>query len=221
MHRLGVGAALLLTATLAWAKPPLESVLGPTAAVPSRGERVDYRPRETPRAEDLGSPDALARDPAALVAFLEANPNRLDVKQMPPPLVMTIAQILADRGKLFVAEKLLTEGATQWADRPDLKRALGRILIRLGRPNGARRALTKAVALAPTDAESHYLLGRATIRCEPFTGARQAEAIKAFETVLSLDPEFTDGQVTASELGAQLKSLKRRRGLGATPAGAR
>lgn len=221
MHRLGVGAALLLTASLVWAKPPLESVLGPTTAVPSPGERVEYRPLEVPRAEDLGSPDSLARDPGSLVAYLEANPNRLDVKQMAPPLVMTIAQILADRGKLFVAEKLLTEGAAHWADRPDLKRALGRVLIRLGRPDAARRVMTMAVALAPTDAESQYLLGRATIRSEPFTAARQDESIKAFETTLSLDPGFTDGQVTASELSAQLKALKRRRALGATPAGAR
>ena len=216
-----MGAALLLMATLSWAKPPLESVLGPSAVVPTANERVEYQPKAQPNAEALANPDALARDPSKLVAFLEANPERMRVNQMEPALVMTIAQILVDSTKLFLAEKMLTEGTTHWPNRPDLKRALGRILIRLGRPAAARRALSAAVVLAPSDAESHYLLGRAAIRCEPFTDALQDEAIKAFETTLSISPTFTDGQVNAAEIESQLKALKRRRVLGPKGADAR
>ena len=74
--------------------------------------------------------------------------------------------------------------------------------------------MSAVVVLAPSDAESHYLLGRAAIRCEPFTDALQDEAIKAFEMTLSLNPQFTDGQVDASEIQRQLSALKRRRVLG-------
>jgi len=199
----------------------LESVLGPSAAVPGESQRVEYQPKAQTSAEALSNPDALARDPGKLVAFLEANPDRMRVKQMEPALVMTIAQILVDGTKLFLAEKMLSEAAAHWSDRPDLKRALGRILIRLGRPNAARRTLSAAVLLAPSDAESHYLLGRAAIRCEPFTDALQDEAIKAFEMTLSISPTFTDGQVDANEVKNQLDALKRRRVLGPNAADAR
>jgi len=64
-------------------------------------------------------------------------------------------------------------------------------------------------------------LGRAAIRCEPFTDALQDEAIKAFEMTLSINPSFTDGQVDAAEVENQLKALKRRRVLGPNAADAR
>jgi len=72
---------------------------------------VEYQPKAQPSADALANPDALARDPGKLVAFLEANPDRMRVKQMEPALVMTIAQILVDGTKLFLAEKMLSEAA--------------------------------------------------------------------------------------------------------------
>lgn len=60
---------------------------------------------------------------------------------------------------------------------------LGRLLFESGDPAGAVAPLTRAVALAPTKASLHELLGRACLAT-----SRAAAAQRAFAAAVDLDP---------------------------------
>jgi predicted Zn-dependent protease len=201
-----LGAALLIGPAGASAQGRLESLLGPDTVAPPSAALVDLTPKP-PLAKDLG-PERLATDPVALLQFVEANPERMDVNKMDPALVLTLTQVLLRADRTFLAEKLLFQAAAKWPDRTDLARGWARVAISLGRPAAAKARLEKALVAAPGDAVSHYLLGRACVGQQPATPESDACAKKAFETVLELNSAYTDADgVTAKDLRAILARL--------------
>lgn len=178
---------------------------------PPPGQLVDYAPAAA-LPKDVG-PDRLATDPKALLQFVEANPDRLNVEKMDPALVLTLSQVLLRADRTFMAEKLLADAAAKWPERTDLIRGWARVAISLGRPVAARKALEVAVKAAPQDPVMQYLLGRACVAHQPATAESDACAKAAFETTLSLAPEYSDADgVTARDLRqiiARLAATKR------------
>ncbi|MCA9537302.1 MAG: tetratricopeptide repeat protein [Myxococcales bacterium] len=189
----------------ALAAPPLDPLLGPATVAPPRQGLVDWHPPAAVPAN--ADPAVLATDPVAFARFIETRPDRLDVARMEPALVLTLAQLLLRADRTFVAEKLLYDAAQHWPERADLTRAWARVLISLGRPQAAERALTAAIARSPGDAILRYLLARAILG-----GPRQAEteqkAKAALEAVLEIDPQFRDADgVTAADVRAVIERL--------------
>ena len=198
----------LLLAPPALAAPPasLDEVLGPPTVAPTAEELVPLTPPE-PVAAGI-RPEALANDPDALVRFVTANPERLDVKQMDPALVLTLVQVLLRGDRTFLAEKLLHDASKHWPERIDLARGWARVLISLGQPDAARPVLEAAQAKLPTDPVVRYLLGRACLGSKPSTPEKDACAKKAFEAVLELNPQYRDPDgVRAQDLMGIIQKL--------------
>lgn len=163
-------------------------------------------PPALPEAVD---PKSLADDPDALVRFVEARPERLDVGSMDPALAMTLAQVLLRGNRTFLAEKLLYDATRRWPDRVDLARAWARVLISLGRPTPAREALTALREAAPGDPVLRYLLARALLAEESRTMALTRAAVQELEAVLEIDPQYADPDgVTAADVKLVLARLK-------------
>ncbi|MCA9542750.1 MAG: tetratricopeptide repeat protein [Myxococcales bacterium] len=198
--------------SLAVAAPPvaLDDVLGPPTVAPTDRELVPLNPPEPLPAGVR--PEALASDPEALVRFVAANPERLDVKQMDPALVLTLVQVLLRGDRTFLAEKLLHDAHRQWPERVDLARGWARVLISLGRPDAAIPVLEDAQGKAPGDPVVRYLLGRACLGSQPNTPEKDACARKAFEAVIELNPQYTDPDgVRAQDLMGIIQKLSANR----------
>lgn len=193
---------------VAFAGPPasLDDVLGPPTVAPTARELVPLNPPE-PLPKGV-RPEALANDPDALVRFVAENPERLDVKQMDPALVLTLVQVLLRGDRTFLAEKLLHDAHAQWPDRIDLARGWARVLISLGQPDAAIPVLEAAQTKAPGDAVVRYLLGRACLGSRPTTPAKDTCARKAFEAVIELNPQYADPDgVRAQDLMGIIQKL--------------
>lgn len=160
------------------------------SVAPLRAEAVHWSPQ--PAAPASLDPEMAVKDPAALVRYFEAHPERMAVEQMGhPDVAKTLAQVFLRFDRTFMAERMLRLAAQKWPDDVAIVRAHGRVLLSLGQP-AARARLRAAVAKAPTDPTAHYLLGMALLRIEPRTAEGTAEAIQLFEKVLVLDPSYTD-----------------------------
>ena len=203
---------LICLAGLASVKPAgaenrLKDGLGPERPLPPASTRVQYQPADELKDTDL-QPKNILKDPQTLVRFLKANPDRLSVDAMNPALVLTISRILVEGDALFLAEKLLFLARAKWSDRPDLSREHGRMLIQLGRSNAAATILEKAVEVEPRNVSNHFLYAFASVRRKPLTANHQAVAIKHFQMVLQLDPNFRDQSGwTASNIKNQLDRM--------------
>jgi hypothetical protein len=145
------------------------------------------------------SPEALSRDPQAIVRFVESDPSRLDVQRMDPDLVLTLVQMLLRADRTFTAEKLLYQAVARWPENLELVRGHARVAVSLGRPRAAITALTAAVARVPGDPMLRYLLGRAHLGIEPPNAANDALAKAAFEAVLEIDPGYRDPEGVGPE----------------------
>ncbi len=193
--------AVWLTAAVAVAGPPpaLDDVLGPETVAPTRGELVPLT-AEPALPADV-KPQDLADDPAALVRFVTANPERLNVEKMDPALVLTLVQVLLRADRTFLAERLLHDAHRKWPDRIDLSRGWARVLVSLGRPDAARPVLVDAQGKAPGDPVVRYLLGRACLASLPQTPEKDACARAAFEAVIEIAPDYRDPDgVSAADL---------------------
>ncbi len=196
-------------------------MLGPETAAPPKGRLVPFTtPPPSPSPEQLKEGgEAALRDPKTLVRYLEEDPSRLTVEGRTPAEVLGFAQVLLRLEEVFLAERLLAKAHQKWPEEADLAGAWGRVLVSLGRPDAAKRALDDALARQPDDPTLHYLLGRALLGMEPRTPEVEARAAAAFEKTLQLAPQFTDPDgVTATDLRSVTGRL--RAGAGPGPQGA-
>lgn len=160
------------------------------SVAPRRADAVHWT-QQPPPPKTLDPATAL-KDPAAMVRYFEANPERISVELMnSAEVAKTLAQVFLRADRTFMAERMLGLAVKKWPDDVALLRAHGRVLLSLGQP-AARTTLRATLAKAPTDPTTHYLMGMALLRIEPRTAAGTAEAIQLFETVLKLDPNYTD-----------------------------
>ncbi|MEE2757198.1 MAG: CDC27 family protein [Myxococcota bacterium] len=204
---LAVGLMGLLGFDSAHAQPKLRDQLGPERPMPPAGERHAFQVNQT--AATQINQDNLLKNPANLVRFFRENPTRLSVDSMNPALALTISRILVEGGALFISEKLLDMSIQKWTMRNDLKREHGRLLVQLGRPNAAVLKLRKLVEDEPNNAANHFIYAFALVRLKPETDARKNEAIKHFEKVLFLDPNYRDSSGwSASNIRNQLNRMK-------------
>lgn len=198
--KLWAGLVVVAVSGAAVADPavvPLEALLGPETVAPAPARVVALKPQADAPA-DL-SPEALSRDPQAIVRFVESDPKRLDVQRMDPDLVLTLVQMLLRADRTFTAEKLLYDALERWPDNLDLVRGYARVVISLGRPRAAITRLTPAVTKVPGDPMLRYLLGRAHLGVEPPTPANDAAAKAAFEAALEIDPAYRDPEGVGPE----------------------
>jgi len=161
----------------------------PETVAPPRSQSIPWEkrtlaPGETPDAE------ALARDPKLLSAWLEQNPEKLDVSQMDPALLLSLVQMLLSGSRVFEAERLLYQGLKRWPENLELARRWGGIVVRLGRTEAARETLERIAPVA-NDPALYYLLGTIYIRREPRAEADLRSAL-AWEQVLALAPDYRD-----------------------------
>ena len=213
---LTIGAISLLVFSTGFSQPKLRDHLGPERPMPPAAERYDFL-QERGTGADL-TQNNLLKDPASLVRFFRKNPNRLSVDSMNPALALTISRILVEGGALFISEKLLDMSTKKWAQRPDLHREHGRILVQLGRPNSAVLKLRKLIENEPDNAANHFIYAFALVRQKPETSERKLEAIKHFEKVLSLDPNYRDSSGwSASNIRNQLNRMKSNEPTGSMP----
>jgi len=191
------------------AAPVLDDVLGPPTVIPPRIERVRYTPPPPlPAADENLDPARLASQPELFARFIEADPNRLDVKNMEPAVALTLTQILLRADRTFLAERLLWQACGQWPERADLRRAHGRVLISLGRPEAALRQLEEGIRQSPGDPSMRYLKGRA-IMALPRNAINQQRAASALAAALEIDPNYRDPEgVTADDIRNVLARMR-------------
>lgn len=201
LRRISLAASCLTLSTAALAAPPLDEALGPETIMPAAAARVALRPPPPlPAGEADLDPAQLASDPEMFGRFVEANPQRLDVSLMEPAVALTLAQLLLRGDRTFLAERLLHAASARWPERVDIVRGHGRILISLGRPEAALRALQPAVQRSPGDPALRYLIGRALLSL-PRSRANEQAAIEALEAVIEIDPAYRDPEgVTAADI---------------------
>jgi predicted Zn-dependent protease len=205
-----LGAALLAVSARAADAPDLDAILGPQTVAPPKAQRVPFTP-STLTAEQIknGKLEELARDPQALVRFLEADPSRLSAEGRNPADVLNFAQVLLRLDQTFLAERLLGNAARKWPEDVDVTSAWARVLVSLGRPDAAMPVLERDIAARPTDPSLRYLQGRALLGTEPRTPEVEAQAAAAFEKVLALKPDYQDPEgVTAQDLRAIIDRLR-------------
>jgi predicted Zn-dependent protease len=206
-----VGAALLALSLPAWAKPDLDEVLGAEAPAPAREAVVWVGPEvAAPTAEQLADPGYFSAHPKALVAYVKQHPERLDVEKMTPPLVQTLAQLLLAAEDVFRAETLLSQATAKWPEEGAIRRDWARVLIRLGRPEGALREIERALKTLPEDPTAHYLLAQAWVSVMERSPEGVEAGIAALETVLRLAPDFKDADgVDAAGIRRAIAELRR------------
>lgn len=208
------GASFVLGASPARAEDAAER-LGPRTVAPPASRWVSlqkpvFDPQNPP------SPEALIRDPKALVAFIDQNPGRLDASQMNAELVLTLTRLLVDADRVFDAERLLAQARGQFPDDWALTRAWARVVLGIGRSNAVSDALERDLVRHPREPTLHYLLGNAWLQARPRTEVSLRRAFTAYAQVLALAPDYRDPDgVTA----LQLRSAVTRMGteLGLTP----
>lgn len=206
--RLLAGSCLVL-ATSAVAAPPLDEALGPETIMPPAASRVPLKPPPPlPAADAELDPATLAGDPELFGRFIEANPKRLDVSLMEPAVALTLAQLLLRGDRTFLAERLLHAASAKWPDRADIVRGHGRVLVSLGRPEAALRALQPAVQRSPGDPALRYLIGRAYLSL-PRSRANEEAAIQALEAAIEIDPAYRDPEgVTAADIRQVVQRIR-------------
>jgi len=82
------------------------------------------------------------------------------------------AQALADAGDTTRAIEQARETAKKGADRPDILRKMGLLLLDLGQPAAAERPLSRHVAFLPNSGDAHMLHGRALLSMGLYTGSK-------------------------------------------------
>jgi hypothetical protein len=200
------GLISLLLVANAWAEPQPSRSIGSRGVVPASGDLVPMTPQQTTRVDVAPKAGDIARNPRALVAFLKKNPDRMNVDTMNPALVLTMSELLLDGQAWFVSEKLLHQAVKKWSDRPDLKRAYGRVLIQLGRPDYAVKLL-ESVGGDP-DAETQFLTALGLVRSEPKTEEKSRRALTAFRAVLKKQPGYVDASGwSARDIQAQIDRM--------------
>ena len=194
-------------ASTAHAERRLKDHLGGSRALPPAGERISFA--EKAETEEPSDPNSLLKDPQMLVRFIKANPSRLSVDAMNPALVLTITRVLIDGGALFIAERLLSEARQKWSDRSDIIREHSRMLIQLGRLSPAIKAIKPLVDAEPEVASNHFIYAFALVRKKNLTVEMRQTAIKHFEDVLRLDPNYVDNSgMNARNIKNQLTRMK-------------
>lgn len=171
-----------------------------------RGEAVPWTPPPpVPATLDAQA----AQDEGQIVRHLEAHPDRLNVDTMGnPELVRASVELLLRADRAFLAERLLAQAVEKWPEDAGLRRAWGRVLLSLGRPEPARAQLEKVVVAVPSDPSAHYLLAKAWLAREPRTPESDARAAAALREVVRLDPDYQDPDgVTAAVIRDLLKRL--------------
>lgn len=183
----------------AWAAaPPLSpSERFPETVAPPRTRQVPFEKRALAPGEEP-NPEALARDPKLLSAWLNEHPEKLDAAKMDPGLLLSVAQLLLVGGRVFEAERLLYQGMERWPENLDIARKWAGIVVRLNRTEAARPTLERIAPLT-ADPSVYYLLGTAYIRREPRTETDLRQAVAAWEKVLALNPNYRDVDGSSAE----------------------
>lgn len=154
------------------------------------------------------SPEFFSKNPMAVVAFVEAKPERLDPKTMTPELVITLARVLVRGDRPFLAEKLLGEATTLWPKGLLVGLAHARVLRRLGQPHAALRCLEALVKFAPDAAEIYFLRAGALLEVDNTDPVRLKAARDALGKTLALEPGYQDAEGDdANSVRYQLKQI--------------
>jgi hypothetical protein len=207
-----LAAMLLLGASAAQAEDAAER-LGPRTVAPPASRWVSLqKPAFDP--QNPPSPEALIRDPKALVAFIDQNPGRLDASQMNAELVLTLTRLLVDADRVFDAERLLAQARAQFPDDWELTRAWARVVLGIGRSNAVSEALERDLVRHPREPTLHYLLGNAWLQTRPRTEISLRQAFTAYARVLALAPDYRDPDgITAPQLRSALSRMGTELGL--------
>jgi len=125
-------------------------------------------------------------------AAVRAIPNSVDVWA-------DYSEALGGAGKTAEAITQAKDTAVMAADRPDLLRRMGELLLQLGEARLAVRPLSRYVAYYPDSGEAHLLQGRAMLAMKLFTGSRTAfrRALQASED--KPDPGMLDWYLFAAD----------------------
>ncbi|WP_333697641.1 XrtA/PEP-CTERM system TPR-repeat protein PrsT [Kordiimonas lacus] len=100
-------------------------------------------------------------------AAVRAIPNSVDVWA-------DYSEALGGAGKTADAISQAKDTAVMAADRPDLLRRMGELLLQLGEARLAVRPLSRYVAYYPESGEAHLLQGRAMLAIKLYTGSKTA-----------------------------------------------
>jgi tetratricopeptide (TPR) repeat protein len=103
----------------------------------------------------------------------------------------------AQRGALDDAARLLAQALEDASDDPDLLNALAMVRYREGAHEAARTLIGEAVEARPDDARLIFNYGLASAACR-----RTAEARKAFERVVALEPAHVGARQWLARIGA-------------------
>lgn len=130
---------------------------------------LDVQPNDA-RAKAMLGRVLLRQDKASeAVGFFEgavrAIPNSVD-------LWADYSDALAGAGKTSEAIEQAKDTAVMGADRPDILKRMGLLLLRLGEARVAVRPLSRYVAFHPDNGEAHLMQGRAQLAMRLYTGAK-------------------------------------------------
>jgi tetratricopeptide (TPR) repeat protein len=121
-------------------------------------------------------------------------------KEPPASLINEMAS-LHNAGQLGLLEQKAQETIRCWPDHFLGWKALGNVLLMLGRPVDALEPLANAAKLAPNDAQAHHNLGSALLELGRF-----AEAEASYRQALALKPDYVQAH---SNLAIVLTNLGR------------
>jgi len=113
------------------------------------------------------------------------------------PAYRELAELYRIQDELSRACEVLEETARIFGD-AEAYRELGRTLLSSGRYSEAQEAVRKAAALAPDDAEAHYLLGATLSYAAGRTADRERlmeEAAKSIRKALEINPQYEPARV--------------------------
>lgn len=118
-----------------------------------------------------------------------------------PPLEIGMAAYEA--GDIDAALPALLEGLGQVPDHLGALMAMARIYLDRNAPEHALEMLVRAAAIAPKDAQNHYMQGEAKQALDDPAGAEAA-----FRKVTTLDPDHTDAHIRLGMLLAEQNRLQ-------------
>ena len=124
-----------------------------------------------------------------LTVQLEKKPGHL-------PVLMRMAQIEHDQGKMTDAVKHLRDAAASEPSNPDVHLELGRILYETGARDEARKETEQALALNPKSVDALYNLGAISANAGDPRGARSY-----WEKAVALDPASESGKKARDSIG--------------------
>lgn len=105
------------------------------------------------------------------------------VRDIPNSIILSAdySQALADAGNTTRAIEQARETAKMGANRPDILKRMGILLLEMGQPAAAERPLSRNVAFEPDSGNAHMLQGRALLNMGLYTGAKTSfsRAIRA------------------------------------------